>query len=130
MVLLMFAYAAIAMLFMLLPFVDALRPHDQSVGAWWSRAGAPMTVFAFLSQNIATRVGEHLQWGAFGSEGLGQLRKKYLPVRTIGFRLAVVLTVMGTLIWGYGDLLVEMGKHRDAAVTGPSKMSQQNQSPS
>ena len=102
----MSAFAIIGVITMLLPFINATRPASQTLGAWWSRAGAPMTVFAILSQNVATRLGDHLQFGAFGSSEMVALRQKYLPVHAAGFRLSIVLTVVGTLIWGYGDLLI------------------------
>ncbi|WNC88725.1 hypothetical protein RI103_13535 [Paraburkholderia sp. FT54] len=104
----MSAFAIIAVISMLLPFINATRPASQTLGAWWSRAGAPMTVFAIFSQNVATRLGEHLQFGAFGSSEMVALRQKYLPVHAVGFRLSIILTVVGTLIWGYGDLLICM----------------------
>jgi hypothetical protein len=103
---LMIAFAAIAVVTMLFPFISVMRPASQTLGTWWSRAGAPMSVFAVLSQNAAIRLGEYLQFGSFSSSEMVTLRQKYCAVQAFGFRLSIVLTLVGTLVWGYGDLMI------------------------
>lgn len=90
-----------------LPFSGILQPETQSTGAWWQRAGAPMAVFAFLAQNKAQSLAGLLTPGSQSSEEMLNLIKKYKITHKIIQYAASALTVAGTLIWGYGDLLIK-----------------------
>lgn len=63
---------------------------------WFGRSGAVITVLALLSE-------------AQLSEGTGRLNNamstKYKATFTIWRAVALVSAVIGTLIWGYGDML-------------------------
>lgn len=96
----------IASLFLIFPFIDTLRVGGESVATWWQRSGAPIAVFAFLAQNKASWLKSLLSAGSFGSEELTELRKKYYRWQVRGNNAAIVLTVVGTIVWGYGDKLL------------------------
>lgn len=96
-----------AVLVLLLPFVDAFRPAGESVATWWQRAGAPVAVFAFMAQNKSQYLGGLLTPGSFTSAEFESLRRRYRRTHQMGLSAAVVLTVIGTVVWGYGDCFVK-----------------------
>ncbi len=98
---------ALALLMVVFPWTELLRPATESMGGWWQRAGAPVAIFAFLAQNKAQYFGSLITPGSFTSTEMENLRKKYRRSHQLGFSAASVLTVFGTLIWGYGDLAVK-----------------------
>ncbi|MCA8153368.1 hypothetical protein DF044_24135 [Burkholderia contaminans] len=97
--------ALAALLLITLPCVDALRPAGESMAQWFQRAGAPVTVFAFLAQNKASHLGDLLTPGSFGGPEIMSLRSRYLPKQKRGLWFATCLTIIGTIVWAYGDLL-------------------------
>lgn len=97
--------ALAALLLIALPCADALRPTSDSMAQWFQRTGAPVTVFAFLAQNKAGHLSALLTPGGFGSAELVLLRKQYMPKQKWGMRVSTGLTVIGTIIWAYGDIL-------------------------
>lgn len=102
----MWVLLLIAALLGFLPFIEPLRPAGEALGTWWQRAGAPMAIFAFLAQNKAQRLGALITPGSFTSREMEALRKAYRCSHQLGLFAASTLTVAGTVIWGYGDLIV------------------------
>lgn len=94
-----------ALLLIALPCTDALRPMSDSMAQWFQRAGAPVTVFAFLAQNKASHLGDLLTPGSFGSPEIMALRSRYLSKQKCGLGFSTCLTIIGTIVWAYGDLL-------------------------
>ncbi|MEY1594103.1 hypothetical protein AB3K92_35445 [Burkholderia sp. Bmkn7] len=97
--------ALAALLLIALPCANALRPASDSMAQWFQRTGAPVTVFAFLAQNKAGHLSALLTPGGFGSAELVLLRKQYMPKQKWGMRVSIGLTVVGTIVWAYGDIL-------------------------
>jgi hypothetical protein len=102
----MWALLLMALLMTLLPFSAFLRPAAESVGTWWQRAGAPIAILAFLAQNKAQYLGALITPGSFTSPEMESLRLSYKPSQQFGACAASALTVAGTVIWGYGDLVL------------------------
>ncbi|KHK58678.1 hypothetical protein PI87_02755 [Ralstonia sp. A12] len=101
------AFLSLAVLALLLPFVDAFRPAGESVATWWQRAGAPVAVFAFIAQNKSQYLGALLTPGSFTSAAFESLRGKYRRTHQMGLSAAIALTVLGTVVWGYGDCFIK-----------------------
>ena len=108
--------AIAATLLVALPFADALRPASDSLPLWFQRAGAPVTVFAFLAQNKAGHLNALLTPGGFGSAELVLLRKQYMPKQKWGMRVSIGLTVVGTIVWAYGDVVFKYSAHLASAI--------------
>jgi len=85
---------SISALLTVLPLAGVLRPATESVATWWQRAGAPIAIFAFLAQYL----------GAVLTPGL---RQAYRRRHQLGIAAATVLSALGTVIWGYGDLIIK-----------------------
>ena len=82
------------------PRVDVL---DRA--GWFSRSGAVTTVFAILAEVILIRAKLSITPPGFGWKGLKEQRDKFIPKFEGPEMLILILTILGTLIWGYGDLL-------------------------
>jgi hypothetical protein len=87
-------------LFFPLPPVNGL---DRA--GWFGRSGAVTTVFAILAQVILIRAKLSITPAGFGWEGLQEQRDKFIPKFNSPELLILIVTVVGTLIWGYGDIL-------------------------
>ncbi|MDD1016858.1 hypothetical protein [Pseudomonas rubra] len=85
---------------------------------WFSRSGSVTTVFAILAEVILIRAKLSITPLGFGWEGLQEQRDKFIPKFEGPELLILILTVFGTLVWGYGDLLYKWSITFVAAV-GP-----------
>ncbi len=95
----------IAAILILFPFVDAFKPDDQPIKLWFPRIGAPIAIFALLAQNKVNYLGELLTPNTFSTAELNELSLRYKKKQRIGNAVSLFLTMVGTLIWGYGDLI-------------------------
>lgn len=100
------ALLMLAILATIVPLFGAFKPVGELLGVWWQRGGAPTVVFAFLAHNKAQYLGALLTPGSFTSDEMESLRSKYKVSHQLGTGAAAVLTVSGTVVWGYGDLLL------------------------
>ena len=87
----------------LISLLGWFRPQAEPLGQWFQRSGAVMTVFAVYAQfqvnNIVTMIAGAGFGNTFGFYWKYQRRQKVVAV------LSLVPAIIGTLIWGYGDLL-------------------------
>lgn len=82
------------------------RIDNLTLSGWFSRSGALTTVFAILAEVILIRAKLSITPAGFGWTGLQDLRDKFLPKFERPELLILILTVAGTLNWGYGDLIL------------------------
>jgi len=99
-------FLLLAMIATFVPLFGVFKPAGETLGVWWQRGGAPTVVFALLAQNRAHYLGLLLTPGSFTSKEMESLRLKYRARHRIGDGFALGLTVLGTVVWGYGDLLL------------------------
>ena len=79
-------------------------PEDEPLGQWFQRAGIVMTVFAVLAYFKAAGIATTMIGGSTFAE-LWEVYHKYNRLQALAAWLSLVLVVIGTLIWAYGDLL-------------------------
>jgi hypothetical protein len=80
-----------------------IRPQAEPPGQWFERSGAVMTVFAVLAQFKAVNIATMIEGGMF--EESREAYRKYKGYQAFASGLSLVLVVIGTVVWGYGDLL-------------------------
>jgi hypothetical protein len=84
----------------------ALKPEGESIYQWFSRSGAIMTIFALYAANLTNRLSTEINRDIIEEELVNhdgtRMFKKRLWVTDA---LVLVLTVVGTIIWGYGDAI-------------------------
>jgi hypothetical protein len=88
----------------LFSLMSIFRPEDEPLGQWFQRAGIVMTVFAMLAHFKAAGVAAAMIAGTTFAE-TWEAYHKYNMLQTRAVWLSLVLIVVGTLIWAYGDLL-------------------------
>jgi hypothetical protein len=81
-------------------------PHAQDLdrGGWFGRSGAVTTVFAILAEGVLIRAKLSITPVGFGWEGLQEQRDRFIPKFNNPEWIIFSLTIVGTLIWAYGDL--------------------------
>jgi hypothetical protein len=82
------------------------RPESELAGVWLQRSGSLMTVCALLAAHLISGAKSSITPAGFGWVGLNELRAAYLPRQNKFEVLSLVIVLIGTLIWGYGDLLL------------------------
>jgi hypothetical protein len=92
--------AIVALLFSIFGW---FRPQVGTPGQWIARSGALMTIFAGAAQIKAANIATMIAGGTFG-ETWGFYRR-YQDQQKAVARLSLALTIIGTFVWGYGDLL-------------------------
>src|SRR5690606_15124665 len=98
------ALAMIALMAPLAALLGWLKPEDMLTSEWFMRSGAITAVFAFASQTVAASALDRLSPPGMGS--LEQSRLSVIfnkPLKLIA-RFVFWLAIIGSLIWGYGDL--------------------------
>lgn len=85
------------------------RPSFETIEVWFQRSGALTTVFALLATQMKAMGQEGLhEPGTWGDElKLAVLKEFDFRFKAI-FWVAFILTVLGTIIWGYGDTIYRM----------------------
>ncbi|MEB0090795.1 hypothetical protein RHM65_18745 [Pseudomonas sp. CCI4.2] len=73
--------------------------------SWISRSGAVMAGIAFLAHLKSTDMMGVLTPGGMVGMSFGDTRKKYLPQIVVFGRVAIAVVLIGTAVWGFGDLL-------------------------
>lgn len=88
-------------------FVDWM-PLSETRPSWFQRSGAVTTLFSFLAGALAVVTSGRLHTpGTWGNVDKLEVLKEF-KVRFSRAEIALlVLTVIGTVIWGYGDLLLK-----------------------
>jgi succinate dehydrogenase/fumarate reductase cytochrome b subunit len=79
------------------------RPEEEAVGQWFQRSGAVMTAFAVFAHFKAGGIATMIAGTTFAETW--EAYHKYNRLQALAAWLSLVLVVIGTLIWAYGDLL-------------------------
>ena len=85
------------------------KPEAEPISTWFSRAGSIVTVCAIFMEFLIVNVQEFLKT-AYKDEG-GTKSHYFKPEHFIHLTLklasyaSLMLVVIGTLIWGYGDVI-------------------------
>ncbi|PWU30681.1 hypothetical protein DK254_00045 [Pseudomonas sp. RW407] len=74
------------------------------LGGWFSRSGAVTTVFALLAESVLIRAKLSITPVGWGWGGLQEQRDRFIPKFNAPELTVFCLTIVGTLIWAYGDL--------------------------
>jgi hypothetical protein len=101
-----FVLCLCALLPPLLSLPGGFRPQvaqTDTLGQWFERSGAVMTVFAVFAQFKAGGIATMIVGGTFGESW--EAYHKYKHHQAVAAVLSLVLVVIGTVVWGYGDLL-------------------------
>ena len=102
-----YIFTALSILTPIATYFIPLRPPDESLASWFQRSGAVMVVFALVAESNAISIFNILNPSGFVSEGFDEAEKQFKN-RPVNFsKISFFIIAIGTLIWGYGDLLVK-----------------------
>lgn len=102
-------FALLALVALAIPIIALLvpiRPAEEPLGVWFQRSGSLMTVLCLVLDLKVFSIHGRLFPSGFVSVGFDEFKEKYLPIYKGLTILLLFLTAVGTVIWGYGDLLV------------------------
>jgi hypothetical protein len=88
-------------------FFVATNPYNQPQGEWFSRSGSLITLLAALGEAlfiIKLNGLVKITHPAMLTPEI-YLQRKFTPILKLTFALTLFLASIGTIIWGYGDLL-------------------------
>ncbi|MBH1605151.1 hypothetical protein I5U63_08785 [Stenotrophomonas maltophilia] len=81
-----------------------LRPASESLPGWFQRSGAVTSVFAVLAQFRISAFYERIRGGTFAESW--QLFHFFIGHYRLVSTAVATVTVVGAIIWGYGDLVL------------------------
>jgi hypothetical protein len=93
-----------ALILPLVSLTGIFRPEDEPLGLWFQRSGIVMTVLAVLAHFKAAGIATAMIAGGSFAE-TWEAYHKYNRLQTRAVWLSLILIVIGTLIWAYGDLI-------------------------
>ncbi|KJZ09589.1 hypothetical protein TW85_21855 [Marinomonas sp. S3726] len=99
-------FALLAIIAPVVALVIPIRPEEVSLDNWFARSGAAMVVLALLAESNAFKIFNLFNPSGMVEVGFDEFRRKYWGWPARLNKTAFILVAVGTLIWGYGDLLV------------------------
>jgi hypothetical protein len=92
---------------LVLSSIPGLFPASQTNAQWFQRSGSITTIGALVIGLFVTRLRDNLQGRSIGSlYGQHVFKEIRIPYR-IAAVSTVACTILGTIVWGYGDLLLD-----------------------
>lgn len=98
-----FALCVCAVILPLFSILGTFRPQAETPGQWFGRSGAVMTVFAIFAQFKAGSIATMIAGCTFAESW--EAYHKYKCYQSVLAGLSLLLAIVGTIVWGYGDLL-------------------------
>ena len=80
------------------------RPQDQQLETWFPRSGSLTTAFAVIAQVRNNGILEKIVGTCFAESW--KIHNEYKITANIANMISAFLVVYGTVIWGYGDLII------------------------
>lgn len=81
------------------------RPENIDLGNWFSRSGAAMVVLSLLAEANALKIFNIFHPSGFVDISFKDFEEKFNKWPALLNKIAFTLIAIGTLIWGYGDIL-------------------------
>ena len=94
----------------LIALTDWLKPMDDPSAIWFQRSGAVTTVFSLLTGAVISSILNRLLPRGMTDLNIEVIRGRF-QIRFDYIEWASLLaTIVGTVIWGYGDLILKYFK--------------------
>ncbi|MGE6387334.1 hypothetical protein ACQKEN_16920 [Pseudomonas sp. NPDC078416] len=99
-------FIAYALLAILVPVVAAALCYGlEKPSIWIARGGAIMAGVAFLADLKARDMADVFKPSGFVSDTFNATRSKYISQVAICQKIGILLILVGTAVWGFGDIL-------------------------
>jgi len=97
---------AIGLTLPVLAIVVSVRPEGEQLNTWFQRSGSIMVIVAVWAEVKLSSIHHLLNpTGVYTNDCL-KMREEYGTYYNLIIWLVALVAVAGTLIWGYGDLLI------------------------
>ena len=84
-----------------------LRPSSESLGIWFQRSGSIIVLLAVMIEFNLFKIGSELSSNGRVDNELHILIDKFSSLKVWFSFFSSVLVIIGTVIWGYGDLFIK-----------------------
>ncbi len=91
----------------ILSYNSFFKPVEDPANIWFQRSGALITICALFMDLQIYRINQFLNPSGYVSVGFSEFKSKYNKLYVFLTIIGFLSTVAGTVVWGYGDLLVE-----------------------
>ena len=98
-------FVAIAVPFIAI-FVPDLMPEKETIGTWLQRSGAVVVAFAVWVEIKNNAISGYIYPSGLSTSQYRELKEFYGLYFNIIKWTGFVLAICGTVIWGYGDILL------------------------
>jgi hypothetical protein len=101
-----FIFATLSILIPALSVLGFFKPSYETLGVWFQRSGAITVVFAIFTEMNANKMQVVLGSSGMVGKTFQATYDKYLKQVKAYNYISFFLVIFGTVIWGYGDLLI------------------------
>lgn len=99
-------FTAIAVMMPILSLIIPIKPSSEELSSWFQRSGAAMVVCSLLAESKAISIYNLLNPSGFVSLDYKEAERQFESRPILFNRISFFIIAIGTLIWGYGDLMV------------------------
>ena len=103
--------SSLLILFGIIPPLLALttdwRPEGENMASWFQRSGSILVIFSVLVEFKLLTLFSTFYPGAEAMLWTDTIAKKYYKKYLFVTYLSAILAIIGTIIWGYGDVLIK-----------------------
>lgn len=82
------------------------RPDGENFSTWFQRSGSVLVLFTVFAELNLTSLYSTILPGNHTIVDPGTYTEKYKNIYIVLTYLAALLAIAGTIIWGYGDLII------------------------
>ena len=94
---------------LLVPILSVLckwYPEGESVGSWFQRSGSLVVMLTIWAEYKLFSINSEINPTGIVISKHTEIKNKYKKPHIITSYCALTLAILGTIIWGYGDLLL------------------------
>ncbi|WP_445510115.1 hypothetical protein [Salinicola sp. V024] len=88
-------------------YFSFFRPESEAADIWFQRSGSISVIFGVWTEYSLSKVNEHINLSGIVVSDQTELSERFKLRYRIAQYLGAALAIIGTVIWGYGDLFRE-----------------------
>lgn len=101
-----YIFTVLAIMMPILSLIIPIKPSSEELSSWFQRSGAAMVACSLLAESKAINIYNILNPSGFVSIGFNEAERQFKNRPILFNRISFFIIAVGTLIWGYGDLMI------------------------
>ena len=101
-----YIFTILAIMMPLLSLIIPIKPSSEELSSWFQRSGAAMVVCSLIAESKAISIYNILNPSGFVVLGFNEAERQFKNRPMLFNRISFLIIAVGTLIWGYGDLMI------------------------